>query len=146
MKKIAFIICFSLTACSFLLAQTNAADKPVIDFAKVEHDFGTVYEGKLAEFEFIFTNKGNVPLILNNVQPGCGCTTPEWPREPIMPGKQAKIKAIYNPGAYKGPFAKGITVTSNAQNSTVQLTIKGTVKEIPKEAVSPVKIDAGGGF
>jgi hypothetical protein len=63
-----------------------------------------------------------------------------------MPGQKAKIKAIYNPGSYKGQFGKGITVYSNATTGTIQLTIKGTVEEIPTEPHSPVKIDVGGGF
>lgn len=128
----------------FILAQTE--EKPTIDFENTVFDFGTIYEGKPVEHEFIFTNNGKAPLILSDVKPGCGCTTPEWPREPIMPGQRGKVKAIYNPGTYKGSFGKGITVTSNASNGQIQLTIKGTVKEIPKEAVSPVKIDIGGGF
>lgn len=107
--------------------------KPEIEFETTVHDFGKIYQGKPAVYEFVFTNKGKVPLVLTNVQPGCGCTTPEWPREPIMPGQKAKIKAIYNPGTYKGQFGKGITVYSNATNGTVQLTIKGTVEEIPTE-------------
>lgn len=121
-------------------------EKPFISFDNTVFDFGTIYEGKTAEHEFIFTNTGKVPLILNSVTPGCGCTTPEWPREPIMPGKSAKIKAIYNPGSYKGSFSKGITVMSNASNANIQLTIKGIVKETPHEPVSPVRIDVGGGF
>ncbi|MFN4083905.1 MAG: DUF1573 domain-containing protein [Bacteroidia bacterium] len=147
MKKVFLLIFLTLSGASLVLAQkSEPVEKPIITFTKLEHDFGVIYEGKTAEYDFIFTNTGNVPLVLTNVQPGCGCTTPEWPREPIMPGKQGKIKAIYNPGAYKGPFAKGIAVMSNATNSNVQLTIKGDVKEIPKEQVSPVKIDVGGGF
>jgi hypothetical protein len=120
--------------------------KPIIEFESTVHDFGKIYQGKPAVCEFVFTNKGKVPLVLSNVQPGCGCTTPEWPREPIMPGQKAKIKAIYNPGSYKGQFGKGITVYSNATNGTIQLTIKGTVEEVPTEPHSPVKIDVGGGF
>ncbi len=131
-------------------AQTDAKKeneiKPIIEFELLTHDFGKIYDGKPAEHEFVFTNKGKVPLILSNVQPGCGCTTPEWPREPIMPGQKSKIKAIYNAGSFRGPFSKGITVQSNASNGNQQLTIKGTVDDTPKQPQSPVKIDVGGGF
>jgi hypothetical protein len=145
MKKICF---FLLMVVSGLLhAQSKKSDaKAIIDFEFVTHDFGKVYQGKSVSHEFNFTNKGNAPLVLSNVQPGCGCTTPEWPKEPIMPGQKSKIKAIYNPGSYKGKFGKGITVYSNADNGSVVLTIKGTVEEIPTEPQSPVKIDVGGGF
>ncbi len=120
--------------------------KPTIQFEVLTHDFGKVYDGKPVEYEFVFTNTGKVPLVLSNVQPGCGCTTPEWPREPIMPNQKSKIKAIYNPGSFRGSFSKGITVMSNAENGNMQLTIKGVVEDIPKAPQSPVKIDVGGGF
>ncbi len=122
------------------------AEKPIIAFEKLTHDFGKVYDGKPVSCEFIFTNKGKVPLILNNVQPACGCTTPEWPREPIMPGQQGKIKAIYNAGTYRGSFNKSISVISNAEQSPIQLSIKGLVEDTPKQPQSPVRIDQSGGF
>jgi len=124
----------------------KAEIKPIIEFVTTSHDFGKIYEGKKAVFDFIFTNKGKVPLVLSNVQPGCGCTVPDWPKEAIMPGKSSKITATYDPGAYKGVFGKGITVYSNAENSPLQLQINGIVESIPKEVQSPVKIDVGTGF
>ena len=146
MKKIVFL---SLLLSSFFLgsAQNNNNEpKAVIEFEVTEHDFGKIYDGKPATHEFVFTNKCKIPLVLSNVQPACGCTTPEWPREPIMPGQKAKIKAIYNAGSYRGVFAKGITVQSNSASGNVQLTIKGNVLDTPKEPKSPVKLDVGGGF
>ncbi len=138
---------FFFVALLFYPGTHQAQDaKAEIVFESTIHDFGKIYQGKPAVYEFVFTNKGKAPLVLSNVQPGCGCTTPEWPREPIMPGQKAKIKAIYNPGSYKGQFSKGITVYSNATTGTIQLTIKGTVEEIPVEPQSPVKLESGGGF
>ncbi len=149
MKKLIGIALLSLFAVK-ISAQTpdikKEEPKTEIEFETTIHDFGKIFEGRTADYEFVFVNKGKVPLILSNVQPGCGCTTPEWPREPIMPGQKAKIKAIYNPGSFKGQFGKGITVYSNSTNSPTQLTIKGVVEEIPKQPQSPVKIDVGGGF
>jgi hypothetical protein len=145
MRKLLLLSLLFITA--LLNAQTKKSDaKPIIEFEYTTHDFGKVYQGKIVSYEFNFTNKGNAPLVLSKVQPGCGCTTPEWPKEPIMPGQKSKIKAIYNPGSYKGKFGKGITVYSNADNGTIQLTIKGSVEEIPTEPQSPVKLDVGGGF
>ncbi len=150
MKKLIVSVFVSLFV-GVISAQTtdekkDSESKTVIEFEKTIHDFGKIFEGRSAECEFVFVNKGKVPLLLTNVQPGCGCTTPEWPREPIMPGQKSKIKAIYNPGSFKGQFGKGITVYSNSTNSPTQLTIKGVVEEIPKQPQSPVKIDVGGGF
>lgn len=146
MKKIiSFFLLLTLSGVSF--AQTKKDEpKPTIQFEVLTHDFGKIYDGKPVEYEFVFTNTGKVPLILTNVQPGCGCTTPEWPREPIMPNQKSKIKAIYNAGSFRGSFSKGISVQSNAENANIQLTIKGVVEDTPKTPQSPVKIDVGGGF
>ena len=76
--------------------------------------------------EFIFTNKGDLPLIINSVRASCGCTAPDWTREPVLPGKTWVIKAAYNT-QIPGAFTKTITVYSNAVNSPVILTIKGDV-------------------
>lgn len=122
------------------------SEKPIISFENVVHDFGIVYDGKAVSYEFYFTNTGSVPLILTNVQPSCGCTTPEWPREPIMPGQKGKIKAIYNAGSFRGAFNKSISVVSNANQSGIQLIIKGISEDKPKEPSSPVRIEQGGGF
>ncbi|MDZ4667075.1 MAG: DUF1573 domain-containing protein [bacterium] len=149
MKKIFFTASLSIFALlTFAQTETKKDNEPKasIEFETLVHDFGKIYDGRQSEYEFVFTNKGKAPLILSNVQPGCGCTTPEWPREPIMPGQKSKIKAIYNPGNFRGPFSKGITVQSNATNGSQQLTISGAVEDTPKQPQSPVKIDVGGGF
>ena len=104
---------------------------PAIKFKTEKHDFGTVPEGPQAKFDFDFVNEGKEPLILSNVQASCGCTTPEWPKEPILPGKSAKVTAIYNTQGRPGPFTKSITVTSNANTPSVVLMINGTVEKAP---------------
>jgi hypothetical protein len=109
-------------------ANPNAPD---LKFKTEKHDFGTVAEGPQAKFDFEFTNTGKEPLILSNVQASCGCTTPEWPKEPILPGKTAKITAIYNTQGRPGSFTKSITVTSNAKNPTSVLMISGNVAAAP---------------
>jgi len=147
MKKLsASILLILLSALVFAQTKKDEAPKPSIAFEKLTHDFGKVYDGKAVSYEFVFTNTGKVPLILSNVQPSCGCTTPEWPREPIMPGQKGKIKAIYNAGTFRGAFSKTIAVMSNAEQSNVQLIIKGVSEDKPKEPTSPVRIEQGGGF
>ena len=91
------------------------------------HDFGTVPQGTPVSYVFNFTNTGKAPLVLSAVNASCGCTTPEWPKEPVAPGKSATIKATYN-AANPGPFTKTITVVSNASTPNLVLTIKGEVK------------------
>ncbi|MBX2966847.1 MAG: DUF1573 domain-containing protein [Cyclobacteriaceae bacterium] len=99
-----------------------------IQFREETHDFGTVVEedGPVVH-EFVFTNNGSTPLQLLNVQPSCGCTTPAWSKEPIMPGKTGSIKAQYDPKGRPGYFSKSLTVTTDASNQPVILHIKGTV-------------------
>jgi hypothetical protein len=86
---------------------------------------------------FEFTNTGNEPLLIRNAKSSCGCTVPEWPKEPIPPGGKGQIKVQYNMNP--GPISKTITIESNAinkPNGMVPLRIKGTV--IVKEEVSPL--------
>jgi hypothetical protein len=120
-------------------AQINANDTmPVIKFEKIEHNFGKIKEGTLATYSFVFENTGKTALILSNVQASCGCTTPEWPKEPIMAGKKATIKAAYNSYGRPGAFHKVITVKSNA-GADIVLSIKGEVLVNTPEPVSPVR-------
>lgn len=148
MKKLSIAILFLLLGASSAFAQDkkDEAAKPIISFERLTHDFGKVYDGRSVSYEFVFVNTGKTPLILSNVQPSCGCTTPEWPREPIMPGQKGKIKAIYTAGTFRGAFNKSINVSSNASQSPIQLIIKGVSEDTPKEPTSPVRIEQSGGF
>jgi hypothetical protein len=99
----------------------------VLKFNKEVHDFGKVAEGPLATYSFEVTNTGTAPVVISNAAASCGCTTPEWSKDPIMPGAKSTIKVGYNTSGRPGAFTKTITVTSNAENATVILTIKGEV-------------------
>lgn len=99
----------------------------VLKFNKEVHDFGKVSEGPLATYSFEVTNTGTAPVVISNAAASCGCTTPEWSKDPIMPGAKSVIKVGYNTSGRPGAFTKTITVTSNAENATVILTIKGEV-------------------
>ena len=94
-----------------------------------EHDFGKIPQGKPVYYEFEVLNEGNAPLKINNVTATCGCTTPEWSKEPIPAGQTGKIKVGYNSAA-EGYFEKFITIMYG-ENQTKQLKIKGTVWKAP---------------
>lgn len=126
MKKI-YTFLFSLLAFGILQAQTTASD--ALDVKETEFDFGTIPQGKPVYHFFQIVNKGGMPLKLDNVQASCGCTTPEWNKEPIAAGGTDKIKVGYNAAA-EGPFEKYITVTYNG-TSTKQIKIKGSVWKAP---------------
>lgn len=102
-------------------------------FQKDSHDFGTLAEGGAADFIFQFKNTGKEPLIIQKVQPSCGCTTPDWTKEPILPGKTGIVKASYGTQGRPGPFTKTLSVISNA--GTKVLTITGTVEKAPSTSV-----------
>ena len=91
-------------------------------------DFGKIPQGKPVTHEFKFTNVGKVPLVLSSVSASCGCTTPDWTKEPISPGKTGSIKATFNAAA-GGAFNKSITVNANVEGGATYLTIKGEVAQ-----------------
>lgn len=128
MKRISLLLTLALFA-AMLTAQ-----QPVLTFDKTTHDFGKIKEQDgNASVTFTFTNKGDSPLVINRVQAACGCTTPTWTKEPVLPGKTGTVTAAYNPQNRPGSFIKTITVFSNAGSNATVLTIKGDV--IPKPAV-----------
>lgn len=106
--------------------------EPKADFKWIEmaHDFGKIEQGKPVTVEFKFTNTGKAPLIMNNVHGSCGCTTTDYTKEPVAPGKSGFIKATYN-AANMGSFTKTVTVNANTEKGTEVLTIKGEVIASP---------------
>lgn len=114
-----------------LSAQTTetvvSEDKGEMTFASLEHNYGTIEFNGNGTCEFEFTNTGKIVLVLNNVQASCGCTAPEWSKEPIKPNEKGKITVKYNT-QIAGPFQKLIRVYSNAASNPITLTIKGEVK------------------
>lgn len=140
MKKIilslAALFCFGM-----LSAQTEVKpDEPKaeITFTSTEHDYGTVEYDANGTCVFEFKNTGKVPLTLIDVKPSCGCTSPDWSREPIKPGEKGKITVKYNT-KISGTFSKSVTVISNATNSPVMLHIKGEVKPLQQPTQPAVK-------
>ena len=120
-------------------AQVEVSKGAKIKFNKEVHDYGTVkYDGD-GSCTFEFTNEGNEALVISNAKGSCGCTVPEWPKEPIAPGASASIKVKYDtkrPGAIN----KSVTITSNAVNvegGIVTVRIKGEVLPAP-EGGAPV--------
>ena len=132
-----------LTLC--LLALAGAAHaQGVMQFTTDSHDFGNVPEGTMATHEFKFKNTGNQPVIIANVQASCGCTTPDWTKTPVLPGKMGVVKAIYSSAGRPGVFNKTVTVTSNAAETSKVLSIKGTVltKDQIKPTLTPAQLAA----
>lgn len=105
-------------------------DGPVLTLDKNTHDFGSIAQGDVVEKVFTFTNTGNQPLIITNIQTSCGCTTPEWPRNPIMPGGKGEIKVGFNSAGKMNKQDKKLPIISNAVNdASISFTTTVLAKE-----------------
>jgi hypothetical protein len=100
-----------------------------IEFAETDHDFGTISQDSENTKVFSFTNTGTEPLIIENAKGSCGCTVPEYPKEPVAPGESGEIKVVYKPGKQKNKQTKNITITANTLPEKSVLTIRADVKE-----------------
>ncbi|TVQ78203.1 MAG: DUF1573 domain-containing protein [Flavobacteriales bacterium] len=137
MKKI-----FAILFAGFLAVPAFAQSKgPEITFETTTIDYGQIDEKADGARTFVFRNTGNEPLIIERAQPTCGCTVPDWPREPIMPGKEGKIQVTYDTKRI-GHFNKSIKIYSNASNTDAQgittLRIRGEIQRIPDTPTTPL--------
>ena len=89
-------------------------------------DVGQIPQGTPKAIVYEFKNTGKTAVVITNVQGSCGCTATDYTKEPILPGKSAKVTATYN-AANKGAFSKTVTVTTSAETTPKVLTLKGTV-------------------
>jgi hypothetical protein len=108
--------------------ETDQSNLPVIEFEKIEHDFGKLIEGESVSYIFKFKNTGNRELIITQAKATCGCTVPKFPRYPIKPGESDEIMVTFNSEGKKGHNNKAITILANTQPPTTVLRIKATVK------------------
>lgn len=106
-------------------------------FEEESFDFGEVNEGDVVEHVYKFTNTGKVPLIINNARSTCGCTVPEWPKEPIAPGEGGEIAVRFNTKNKKNKQQKPVTITANTYPANTKVFLSGFVK--PKEGEVAVK-------
>lgn len=111
-----------------------AADAQEIKFDKLTHNFGKFSESTpKVECVFNFTNVGNKPLIINQAVASCGCTVPQYTKQPIKPGEKGQIKVTYNgAGKFPGHFKKSITVRTNGVVEMTRLYVEGDMEEAKK--------------
>jgi hypothetical protein len=114
---------------------TTNVTMPVVDanatqmtFNKKEHDFGTIKQGDKVNYTFTYTNTGKKDLIISNAMGSCGCTVPEYSKEPLKPGKSAKMKVSFDSTGKTGSQSKTVTIKANVPNGMETLIIKSNVK------------------
>ncbi|KAA6308633.1 hypothetical protein EZS27_039736 [termite gut metagenome] len=128
MRKIVIFTVIALIAgCGNVSAQREAE----IKFDTLIHDFGTFSEKEpVVSYEFKFTNVGNMPLVIHQAIASCGCTVPEYTKEPVLPGKTGTVQITYNgTGKVLGHFKKSITLRTNGKTEMLRLYIEGDMTE-----------------
>lgn len=105
-----------------------SAQKAVITCEKTVHNFGEIKEsdGKVSH-TFVVKNEGTTPLVISNVTASCGCTTPDWTKEPIPAGKTGEVKVTFDPKNRPGNFMKTIRLYGNGMKNGFLLSIRGKV-------------------
>ncbi len=115
----------------------SAQEPTQMTFTEMEHDFGTIKQGEKVMHVFTFKNTGEHDLKIARAMGSCGCTVPEFPKEPIAPGKTGKMKVSFNSKGKSGPQHKTVTVYANVPNEVVVLNITAKVlaPEPPKKLI-----------
>jgi hypothetical protein len=146
MKRVFFILSLVI----FGISAKSQIATTKLQVSATEHDFGTFKEEAGRQtFDFIVTNTGTEPLVIQNVVASCGCTTPEWTKQPIPAGAKGKVSAIYDPKDRPGQFSKTLSVYTNTKPEVTVLVIKGeviphekTVEELFTFAVGTVRFES----
>jgi len=138
MTKIIYttILLFALVSCdqksretknlntSAIETDQTSNKEPIISFDKKTWDFGTITDGEVVEHTFRFTNTGTSDLVISSASASCGCTIPNWPKEPIAPGEKGEIKVEFNSNGKKDMVTKDITILANTNPVKTILQIK----------------------
>lgn len=136
MKKLLSIV----LALGFTISVVKAQNAPVMTLEKNEVDYGTIVQGSDPFRVFKFKNTGKAPLVIQNAGASCGCTVPEYPKQPIMPGETSEIKVRYDTNRL-GDFTKTVTLTTNETTPSRVLTIRGKI--LDKSGAAPPSSPSG---
>lgn len=105
----------------------NNASLPDIKFDEETHDFGRITQGEKVAFGFKFKNTGGANLIISSANGSCGCTIPEYPKKPILPGEEAIINVVFASEGKSGVVEKSVTIVTNCEPSTKIIYIKANI-------------------
>lgn len=136
MKKLVFVSSLLVLYFSCSKKETISTETSVgiskITFVDTEYNFGKINQGEIVPYTFVFKNDSENDLIVSNASASCGCTIPEWPKEPIKPGKTGEIKVQFNSTGKSGVQNKVIAITANTDPNITNLVLKGEVKVLTK--------------
>jgi hypothetical protein len=105
----------------------NHGPTTTMTFENKIHDFGTITEGEKVKHTFVFQNTGTEPLLISNARGSCGCTVPQWPKEPIAPGASSEITVVFNSTSKSGKRNQQVTITSNTEPHNTLIRLVGEV-------------------
>ena len=131
------LIFFVFALLSVNSGQAQAGQGVLLETGKSFHEFGSIAQGRPVYHVFVLENKSALPVVIDNVQASCGCTTPEWTKEPIAPGGKTNLRVGFNAAA-EGPFEKTIQVFYQ-QGKQLELAIRGNVWKTPDQPAPPNK-------
>ncbi len=126
MKKLLLFVMLLTASVGVMFAQGKAE----IKFDKTTYDYGTFSESApVVSGVFIFTNVGDAPLVIHQAVASCGCTVPEYTKEPVLPGQSGTIKVTYNgEGKFPGHFKKSVTLRTNAKTEMMRVYVEGNMQ------------------
>jgi hypothetical protein len=111
-------------------AEIDNTPKTTMQFETYDHDFGQIKQDTENKKVFSFTNTGTEPLIIESAKGSCGCTVPNYPKNPIAPGEKGEIEVVYKPGKQKDLQNKNVTIVANTEPKQTILRIKANVEEV----------------
>ncbi len=110
--------------------QADTSNMPRFSFDHTVFDFGEIPDTQPVSHVFTFTNTGKTPLIIAHVRSDCGCTAPQWPKDPVPPGGTGAIEVRFDPTDKEGPQHKPVKITANTYPNTTVLTVLARVKPV----------------
>ncbi len=103
---------------------------PEMTFETTSHDFGTIKPGDVVSYNFVFTNTGEADLLIESAKGTCGCTVPEFPKDPIKPGEKGEMKVSFNSAGKKGMQNKSVNIVTNTKSGAEQIKISTSIEEV----------------
>lgn len=119
------------------LAHADSGKLPVIKFENAEFDFGTIQQGVKVEHTYTFTNDGTADLLITDAKASCGCTVPDYTKEPVAPGKTGEVHVVFDSTGKSGEVSKTVTLTVNTEKGNEVVSFKANIESKGIGTVAP---------